>query len=102
MYAVKQESEMGNTKILNNILVALLLLSSVFFVSCNHRESLPLPTTDSEKYNSIRDANDWQNPYLIVLRDGVAVICNALSKNERKTISVDELGDYLSKLPKTA
>jgi hypothetical protein len=57
-----------------------------------------IPTADREKYRSIRDAKDWENPYLVVLRDGVDV----RAKGYRSTLPVSELRQALVELPVSA
>jgi len=54
-----------------------------------------IPADDREKYRSIRDAKDWENPYLVVLKDGVAV----RAKGYRRTLPVSELRQALVSLP---
>jgi hypothetical protein len=59
--------------------------------------SSPLP----EKYKSILDAKDWQNPYLVVQVDNVSLTANAASiKN--KIIPTEELRSTLVSLPVSA
>jgi hypothetical protein len=57
-----------------------------------------IPIADREKYRSIRDAKDWENPYLVVLRDSVDV----RAKGYRDTLPVSELRQALVKLPVSA
>ena len=57
-----------------------------------------IPAADREKYRSIRDAKDWENPYVIVLRDGVDV----RAKGYRGTLPVSELRRALVVLPISA
>lgn len=92
---------MDNVDTPKYLLFVSLLLISAFCDSCAHDNNMATPP-DPEKYRAIRDAKDWQNPYLIIRRDGVITICNAISKNERKLISVDELASHLAGLPKGA
>ncbi|MCA1686175.1 MAG: hypothetical protein LC745_09385, partial [Planctomycetia bacterium] len=56
------------------------------------------PPADREKYQSVRDAKDWQNPYLVVGADGVVVISKAVLGG-RKTVPVRELSHTLLGLP---
>lgn len=53
---------------------------------------------DREKYNSVRDAKDWANPYLVIRADGVELISPAASR-VRQTIPASELQKSLLKLP---
>ena len=48
-----------------------------------------------EKYDSIRDAQEWQNPFLIIQGNGVTVV----SQDERVLVPVDKLQEYLTNLP---
>ena len=57
-----------------------------------------IPADDREKYRSIRDAKDWENPYLVVLKDGVDVRANGYWR----TLPVSELPRALVALPVSA
>ena len=57
-----------------------------------------IPGDDREKYRSIRDAKEWKNPYLVILRDGVDV----RAKGYRRTLPVSELRQALVALPVSA
>lgn len=52
-----------------------------------------------ERYKSIRDAKDWENPYLVNRRDGIEVIALA---SGRKTVAAADLEQTLIELPLTA
>lgn len=52
-----------------------------------------------ERYKSIRDAKDWENPYLVIRRDGIEVIALA---SGRKTVAAADLEQTLIELPLTA
>ena len=54
-----------------------------------------------QRYKSIRDAKDWENPYLVIRRDGIEVITKE-TLPVRKTVSAAELQQTLVKLPVTA
>jgi hypothetical protein len=54
---------------------------------------------DSKKYHAIRDAADWKNPYLIVCRDGVAIIGMTAVGH---SIPVDSVPGALRELPDSA
>ncbi len=66
-----------------------LVLAGLLLVSCRPRSSA------STDYNSIRDAKDWQNPFIIVEADGVEVVLF----DDRARVTMDKLRDYLSDLP---
>jgi hypothetical protein len=57
-----------------------------------------IPTANRQKYRSIRDAKDWENPYLVVLKDGVDVRAHGY----RSTVPVSELRRVLVMLPVSA
>ncbi len=61
-----------------------LLLTPLLTTSCKH-----------EKYDSIRDATDWKNPFLIIEGNGVEV----LVPDDRAHLTMDKLQDYLFNLP---
>lgn len=57
-----------------------------------------IPTANRQKYRSIRDAKDWENPYLVVLKGGVDVRAHGY----RSTVPVSELRRLLVMLPASA
>jgi hypothetical protein len=56
---------------------------------------------DSRRYNAIRVASDWENPYLVIRPDGIAVIAKGIVSG-RKTVSSADLEQTLIELPLTA
>ena len=54
-----------------------------------------------DRYKSIRDAKDWENPYLVIRRDGIEVIAKGLASS-RKTVAAADLEHTLIELPLTA
>jgi hypothetical protein len=60
-----------------------------------------IPPPDANKYNSIRDAHDWQNPYLMVNRNGIDARPISAA-TEAKTMSPADVVAYLEKLPSIA
>ena len=56
-----------------------------------------IPAADSAKYEHIRDMRKWQNPYLIVRADGVALYDSADSAEI--ILKTEELLPTLAKLP---
>jgi len=71
---------------------------------CHQRRSseLPLiPAANSRLYEQVRDAKDWRNPFLLVVRDGVRLKSPAIEGGE-KTITLDQLKDSLKELPVSA
>ena len=60
-----------------------------------------VPPPDPTKYASVRDASDWQNPYLMVEANGIQVRQNSGAR-EAPTMSPDHVVAYLEKLPPVA
>ena len=54
-----------------------------------------------QRYASVRDAKDWENPYLLIRRDGIEVIAKQLPSG-RKTVAAADLERTLIGLPVTA
>jgi hypothetical protein len=54
-----------------------------------------------QRYKSIRDAKDWENPYLVIRRDGIEVIAKGLASG-RKTVAAADLEHTLIELPVAA
>jgi len=95
-------------------LIAVLLGATIVFGSCSQPGSMqraanvvasPLknrvPPPDPNKYVSIRDARDWQNPYLMVQANGIHVRPNSTA-TEAPTMSPGDVVAYLEKLPPSA
>lgn len=93
-------------------LLAALLCSTIAFVSRPPHARGPsvadsgasplknrIPPQDPNKYRSVRDARDWQNPYLMVQANGIRPISAA---TEASTMSPADVVAYLEKLPSTA
>lgn len=99
-----------------NLSLIVLIISS-FLLSCDKQKSpmesaskaptnsalteldSRIPPDDSGTYKSVQDASDWQNPYLVIQRDGVALKCLAISKKEWQIILPEELAKRLIELP---
>ena len=58
-----------------------------------------IPKPDPKKYNSVRDAKDWKNPYLIVRRDGIEIL--GMTPVGR-AIAVQSVPGVLDRLPDSA
>ncbi len=54
-----------------------------------------------QRYKAIREAKDWENPYLVIRRDGVEIIAHGLATG-RKTVAAADLEQTLIDLPLTA
>ena len=67
------------------------------------RTSRPLqdriPKPDPKKYDSVQDARDWKNPYLVVRRDGVEIV--GITPVGR-AITVESVPGVLDRLPDSA
>ena len=57
-----------------------------------------------QRYHSVRDAKDWENPYLVIRAGGIEVIVNRLPSGlkSRKTVAAADLEQTLIRLPVTA
>ena len=60
-----------------------------------------IPPPDPNKYRSVRDARDWQNPYLVVQANGIDARPLSATTKAPTMSSVDVL-TYLEKLPPRA
>jgi hypothetical protein len=60
-----------------------------------------IPVADPAKYRSIRDADEWLNPYVLIQKNGVVMIDRA-NRSDRTPISIDELRRALMRLPVSA
>jgi len=58
-----------------------------------------IPPPDPNKYRSVTDARDWQNPYLMVQANGIRPISAATGT---PTMSPVDVVVYLEKLPSIA
>jgi hypothetical protein len=56
-----------------------------------------IPAADTAKYKSVRDMKNWQNPYLIVRADGVALF--DVADSAEIVLKPNELLPELAKLP---
>jgi hypothetical protein len=95
-------------------LVAVLLGATIVLVSCSQPTSMPraakivapphknrVPPPDPNKYVIVRDASDWQNPYLLVQANGIHVRPISTA-TEAPTMSPGDVVAYLEKLPPIA
>ena len=95
-------------------LLAALLWVAIAFISCSQPTSMQrvadtgastlknriLPP-DPNKYRSVRDACDWQNPYLMVQANGIDAR-PITAATEAPTMSPADVVAYLEKLPSMA
>jgi hypothetical protein len=92
-------------------LLAAFLCAAIAFVSCSQPTSMQrvadteasllknrIPPPDANKYRSVRDARDWQNPYLMVKANGIDARPISAA-TEAPTMSPVEVVAYLEKLP---
>jgi hypothetical protein len=95
-------------------LLAASLCVAMAFASCSQSTSMhrvadtgasPLknriPPPDPNKYRSVRDARDWQNPYLVVRANGIDARPISAA-TEAPTMSPVDVVTYLEKLPSMA
>lgn len=93
---------------MNSARVRLLLVSvvSLVFSACNQpaaqapdpaKALQAIPSANPAQYDHIRDMKSWRNPYLIVRRDGVALLDSADSAEI--ILKPDELVPALAQLP---
>lgn len=54
-----------------------------------------------DRYKAIRVAKDWENPYLVIRRDGIEIIAKSLPSG-RKSVASADLQRTLTALPVTA
>ena len=59
-----------------------------------------IPAADPEKYRNVRDYKEWKNPYLVIRKDGVALL--DVSNNEQRLIKPEALPAALAQLPLAA
>jgi hypothetical protein len=74
------------------------VIALIAFASSSEQLDPKNPPADQEKYQSVRDAKDWQNPYLIIGADGIVVISRAVLGG-RKTVPLGNLRQTLLSLP---
>jgi hypothetical protein len=82
-------------------------LASVTLVACSHESAATtpdpqsilqaIPPADSAKYEHVKDMKKWQNPYLIVRADGIALL--DVADSAEIILKPDELLPALAKLP---
>lgn len=60
-----------------------------------------IPPPDANKYRAVRDARDWQNPYLIVRANGIDARPISTA-TEAPTMSPVDVVAYLERLPSMA
>ncbi|HKT87329.1 MAG TPA: hypothetical protein VJQ59_02750 [Candidatus Sulfotelmatobacter sp.] len=85
----------------------ILVCASLTLVACssqtsaNTRDPLAslqaIPSADSAKYDHVRDMKTWQNPYLIVRPDGIALL--DVADSAEIILKPNELLPALAKLP---
>lgn len=89
-----------------------LLMGAVAFASCSgSRGAQPrtappevriqqIPAADPQKYLGLHDLKNWQNPYLIVKPEGVALL--DVANHEEHLLKPEELPEALANLPQSA
>ena len=93
--------------------LAAFLCAAIALVSCSQPTSKQsvadgasplknrIPPADANKYRSVRDARDWQNPYLMVQANGIDARPISAA-TEAPTMSPADVVAYLEKLPSIA
>lgn len=56
-----------------------------------------IPAADPAKFGSVHDFKSWQNPYLMVSKDGVSLL--DFAHNEQRPLKLEELPQALAGLP---
>jgi len=90
------------------------LCAAIAFVSCSHPMGMQrvadtgtfplrnrIPPPDPNKYRSVLDARDWQNPYLMVQANGIDARPISAATDAPTMSPVDVIA-YLEKLPSIA
>jgi len=87
--------------------LVVILFASLVLVACSHDSAATtpdpeailqsIPAADSAKYEHIQDMRKWQNPYLIVRTDSVALL--DVADNAEIHLKPDEVLPELAKLP---
>jgi hypothetical protein len=90
------------------------LSATIAFVPCSQPASVQrvanlgtsslksrVPSPDPRKYSPVRDARDWQNPYLTVNANGIDARPISAA-TEARTMSPADVVAYLEKLPSIA
>ncbi len=93
--------------ILSRTRLTVALVATLALAACSHQEAAKtpdpvsqlqsIPSADSAKYERVKDMKNWRNPYLIVRRDGVALL--DVADSAEIILKMDELLPALAKLP---
>jgi len=79
--------------------VLVLALTSIAHTQTSQSLQSRIPKPDPKKYQAVRDAKDWKNPILIVLRDGIEIRgVTPLGQG----IPVESVAGALERLPNSA
>jgi hypothetical protein len=83
------------------------LVASLALAACSHESAAKtpdpqamlqaIPSADSAKYGRVKDMKNWQNPYLIVRADGIALL--DVADSAEIILKPDEVLPALAKLP---
>ena len=87
--------------------LAMVLVASLSLAACSHESAAKtpdpqamlqaIPAADSAKYEQVKDMKNWQNPYLIVRADGIALL--DVADSAEIILKTDEVLPALAKLP---
>jgi hypothetical protein len=58
-----------------------------------------IPKADRQKYERVHDAKEWKNPFLVVCRDGIAIVGRV---SDEHPIPVASISQELERLPDSA
>lgn len=59
-----------------------------------------IPSADPAKFGNAHDFKSWQNPYLVIGKDGVSML--DFAHNEQRSLKLEELPQALAGLPPSA
>ena len=93
--------------------LAFAILGTVLWIGCQRPPNNPsssgpsaevrlqaIPDPDSSKYEKGQYSRTWENPFLIIRKDGIALV--DLKNNEEHILKPEEVLDALAKLPASA
>jgi hypothetical protein len=85
----------------------MVLAASLTLAACSHESAgktpdpqamlQAIPAANSTKYEQVKDMKNWQNPYLIVRADGIALL--DVADSAEIILKPDEVLPTLAKLP---
>jgi hypothetical protein len=97
---------------MRHLRLAVLATGATILIGCSANSAKPapeasaylrlqaLPPADPAKFANVHDYKSWRNPYLMVRKDGVALL--DFSNNEERLLKFEELPDALARLSVSA